>query len=62
MVDDTIEQLRFLDLIDAADTIQRLRTVGDVLERELMKLHRNHHGENCDTCKALLDWWNATGR
>lgn len=49
-------------LNDSITEIKHLRNVGDVLERELMKLHRNHHGENCDTCKALLDWWNAIGR
>lgn len=42
--------------------IERLRNAGNNLEKELMKLHRNHHGPDCDTCQALIGWWEANGR
>lgn len=49
---------------DIPDTknIEQLHTAGNQLERELMKLHRYHHGPSCETCQALNNWWTATGR
>ena len=46
----------------ATNNIDLLRTAGNNLERELMKLHRNHHGPECSTCEALLTWWTINGR
>lgn len=48
--------------VEARQEIERLRNAGNGLERELMKLHRNHHGPDCDTCQALMQWWEANGR
>ena len=45
-----------------AAEIERLRNAGNSLERELMKLHRNYHGPDCDTCQALIRWWEVNGR
>ena len=47
---------------DSITEIERLSVAGNGLERELMKLHRNHHGPDCDTCQALIGWWEANGR
>lgn len=47
---------------DSITEIERLRNAGNSLEQELMKLHRNHHGPDCDTCQALIKWWEANGR
>lgn len=47
---------------DSAAEIERLRTSGNLLEEQLMKLHRNHHGPDCETCQALITWWETTGR
>ena len=46
----------------ATTNIDLLRTAGNNLEAELMKLHRNHHGPECSTCEALLTWWTINGR
>ena len=45
-----------------SEDIKLLRTAGNSLERELMKLHRYHHGPSCDTCQALDTWWTVNGR
>jgi hypothetical protein len=42
--------------------IELIRNAGNLLEAELMKLHRNHHGPECSTCEALLTWWTVNGR
>ena len=46
----------------ATSNIDLLRTAGNNLEAELMKLHRNHHGPECSTCEALITWWTINGR
>lgn len=46
----------------ATSNIDLLRTAGNNLEAELMKLHRHHHGSKCDTCQALDTWWTINGR
>ena len=46
----------------ATTDIGLVRTTGNLLERELMKLHRHHHGPECSTCEALLTWWTINGR
>jgi len=45
-----------------ADEIDLLRTAGNNLEKQLMKLHRYHHGPTCETCQALDTWWTVNGR
>jgi hypothetical protein len=40
----------------------KLLDAGNVLEAELAKLHRYHHGPDCPTCQALLTWWELNGR
>ena len=42
--------------------IERLRTAGNNLEKQLMKLHANYHGSECDTCQTLITWWSINGR
>lgn len=46
----------------ATTNIDLLRTAGNNLEKELMKLHRNFHGPECSTCEALGTWWTINGR
>ena len=46
----------------ATNNIGLLRTAGNRLEAELMKLHRYHHGPTCETCQALDTWWTVNGR
>jgi hypothetical protein len=46
----------------ATTNIELVRNAGNLLEAELMKLHRNHHGPDCCTCEALLTWWTVNGR
>lgn len=45
-----------------SEDIKLVRTAGNSLERELMKLHRHHHGFKCETCQALDTWWTINGR
>lgn len=47
---------------DSITEIGALRTAGNDLEAQLIKLHRNHHGPSCETCQALSNWWTVTGR
>jgi hypothetical protein len=42
--------------------IELIRNAGKQLEQQLMKLHRHHHGRDCETCQALLDWWAVNNR
>jgi hypothetical protein len=46
----------------ATTDIELVRTAGNQLERQLMRLHRHHHGPECSTCEALLTWWTVNGR
>lgn len=46
----------------ATNNIDLLRTAGNNLERELMKLHRYNHGPECSTCQTLATWWTVNGR
>jgi hypothetical protein len=48
--------------LDLTPKQQAILTAGNQLERQLMKLHRYHHGPECPTCQALLTWWELTGR
>jgi len=48
--------------IDLTHKQQAILTAGNNLERQLMKLHRHYHGHECETCQALLTWWDLTGR
>jgi hypothetical protein len=46
----------------ATTNIELVRNAGNLLEAQLMKLHRHHHGPECSTCEALLTWWKINGR
>lgn len=46
----------------ATSNIDLVRTAGNNLERQLMKLHAHYHGSECETCKALITWWTINGR
>ena len=46
----------------ATTNIELVRNAGNLLEKQLMKLHRHHHGPDCETCQALLTWWTVNGR
>jgi hypothetical protein len=50
------------DIIIAHTDIELVRTTGNQLERQLMKLHANYHGSECETCQALIAWWTVNGR
>ena len=57
----TKERMALMD--DNPDSpIELLRNAGKQLEQQLMKLHRHHHGRDCETCQALLDWWAVNNR
>jgi hypothetical protein len=49
------------DIISHTD-IELVRNAGNHLEAQLMKLHRHHHGPDCETCQALLTWWTINNR
>jgi hypothetical protein len=49
------------DIISHTD-IELVRNAGNQLEAQLMKLHRHHHGSDCETCQALLTWWKINNR
>jgi hypothetical protein len=57
----TKERMALMNEIPDSPT-ELLRQAGNQLERQLMKLHRHHHGRNCEPCQALLEWWAANNR
>jgi hypothetical protein len=60
MKDDEIPDIP--EVFIATTDIELVRNAGNQLERQLMKLHRYHHGPDCPTCQALLKWWDISGR
>jgi hypothetical protein len=50
------------DITIATNDIELIRNAGNQLEAELMKLHRHHHGPDCETCQALITWWTINNR
>ena len=46
----------------ATTNIELVRNAGNQLERQLMELHAQYHGSECETCQALITWWTLNGR
>lgn len=50
------------DILISHTDIELVRNAGNELEQQLIKLHPNHHFKNCETCKAITNWWTINNR